>query len=114
MYASATYLTEALRSRKRRAELLRNDFPEVNDRARVVVVATDPALQGRELLADTMINYDLPSSRLRIEQRWGRLHRLGRERATTMLALRDTSGVDSAEEDLLVRHGFISPRDKLA
>jgi superfamily II DNA/RNA helicase len=74
-----------------------------------VAVATDLGLKGIELTADTIINYELPGSRLRIEQRWSRIDRVGREQRATMIALQDVSGVDPVEGELLRMHGFVSP-----
>lgn len=49
-----------------------------NDPAVVVLVATDAAGEGVNLQnANLMINYDLPWNPNRIEQRFGRIHRIG-------------------------------------
>jgi superfamily II DNA or RNA helicase len=58
--------------RRRAQEAFRND-PEV-----VVLVATDAAGEGINLQrAHLMVNYDLPWNPNRLEQRFGRIHRIG-------------------------------------
>lgn len=58
--------------RRKAQELFRND-PEV-----VVLVATDAAGEGVNLQnANLMVNYDLPWNPNRLEQRFGRIHRIG-------------------------------------
>jgi hypothetical protein len=58
--------------RRRTQEEFRND-PEV-----VVLVATDAAGEGVNLQnANLMVNYDLPWNPNRLEQRFGRIHRIG-------------------------------------
>jgi hypothetical protein len=50
----------------------------VNDKAVLVLVATDAAGEGINLQrAHLMVNYDLPWNPNRIEQRFGRIHRIG-------------------------------------
>ena len=61
----------------------RHDRREIQDRFRVdptvrVLVATDAAGEGVNLqVANLMVNYDLPWNPNRIEQRFGRIHRIG-------------------------------------
>ncbi len=51
-----------------------------NDPAVTILVATDAAGEGVNLQrANFMVNYDLPWSPNRIEQRFGRIHRIGQE-----------------------------------
>jgi len=58
--------------RRRTQEEFRND-PEV-----VVLIATDAAGEGVNLQnANLMVNYDLPWNPNRLEQRFGRIHRIG-------------------------------------
>ncbi len=58
--------------RRKAQELFRND-PEV-----LVLVATDAAGEGVNLQnANLMVNYDLPWNPNRLEQRFGRIHRIG-------------------------------------
>jgi len=64
----------------------RHDRKEIQDRFRVdplvqVLVATDAAGEGVNLqVANMMVNYDLPWNPNRIEQRFGRIHRIGQNR----------------------------------
>ncbi len=52
----------------------------LNDKATSVLVATDAAGEGINLQrAHLMINYDLPWNPNRLEQRFGRIHRIGQE-----------------------------------
>jgi superfamily II DNA or RNA helicase len=52
----------------------------VNDRDVLVLVATDAAGEGINLQrAHLMVNYDLPWNPNRIEQRFGRVHRIGQQ-----------------------------------
>ena len=58
--------------RRKAQELFRND-PEV-----LVLIATDAAGEGVNLQnANLMVNYDLPWNPNRLEQRFGRIHRIG-------------------------------------
>jgi SNF2 family DNA or RNA helicase len=64
----------------------RHDRKDIQDRFRVdptvqVLVATDAAGEGVNLqVANMMVNYDLPWNPNRIEQRFGRIHRIGQKR----------------------------------
>jgi len=64
----------------------RHDRRAIQDRFRVdpavrVLVATDAAGEGVNLqVANMMVNYDLPWNPNRIEQRFGRIHRIGQQR----------------------------------
>ncbi|MCG8556385.1 MAG: DEAD/DEAH box helicase, partial [Proteobacteria bacterium] len=68
----------------------REDRLEVQERFRqspevVVLVATDAACEGVNLQnANLLINYDLPWNPNRIEQRFGRIHRIGQDQVCTM------------------------------
>ncbi|MEP1122810.1 MAG: helicase-related protein [Ilumatobacter sp.] len=63
----------------------RHDRREIQDRFRVdptvrVLVATDAAGEGVNLqTANLMVNYDLPWNPNRLEQRFGRIHRIGQK-----------------------------------
>jgi len=63
----------------------RHDRRAIQDRFRVdpqvrVLVATDAAGEGVNLqVANMMVNYDLPWNPNRIEQRFGRIHRIGQQ-----------------------------------
>jgi AAA domain len=110
MRETAIYLSDALESRERPAARVTGERVvapgEDLEAGGAIVVATDAGLQGIELGTDTLLSYDLPRSRLRIEQRWGRVDRVGRDEPVTMLALRDLSAVDPVEDELLAVHGF--------
>ena len=66
-------------------EIRRHDRRSTQDRFRVdptvrVLVATDAAGEGVNLqVANMMVNYDLPWNPNRIEQRFGRIHRIGQQ-----------------------------------
>ncbi|QSG16348.1 DEAD/DEAH box helicase [Halapricum desulfuricans] len=58
-----------------------------------VLVSTDAMSEGRNLqFANIMVNYDLPWNPMRVEQRIGRIHRIGQKRRVYIfnMALRDT------------------------
>ena len=85
------YVTQRVRDELGRPEsvetihggMRREERREVQDRFRVdplvrVLVATDAAGEGVNLqVANLMVNYDLPWNPNRIEQRFGRIHRIG-------------------------------------
>jgi superfamily II DNA or RNA helicase len=87
------YVAERIRNELGRAEAVvtihggmkREDRKFVQDRFRVdptvrVLVATDAAGEGVNLqVANLMVNYDLPWNPNRIEQRFGRIHRIGQK-----------------------------------
>ena len=112
MRETAIYVDEALNSRDQVSVRVEGEQTDL-ERARAIgtagaiVVATDAGIQGFELATDTILNYDLPRSRIRMQHRWGRIDRIGREQPATMLAIRDTSEVDPIEDELLRLHGFI-------
>jgi superfamily II DNA or RNA helicase len=63
------------RDDRRKAEALFRSDPEVR-----VLVATDAAGEGINLQnANLMVNYDLPWNPNRLEQRFGRIHRIGQQ-----------------------------------
>lgn len=58
-----------------------------------VMVSTDSMSEGRNLqFCNVMVNYDLPWNPMRVEQRIGRVHRIGQDRRVYIfnLALKDT------------------------
>ena len=93
-----TYLQERIVAELGRPEAVvvihggikRHDRREIQDRFRVdptarVMVATDAAGEGVNLqVANLMVNYDLPWNPNRIEQRFGRIHRIGQSRPCHM------------------------------
>ncbi len=63
------------RDERRRIQALFRSDPEVR-----VLVATDAAGEGVNLQnANLMVNYDLPWNPNRLEQRFGRIHRIGQQ-----------------------------------
>ncbi len=93
-----TYLEERITAELGRPEAVvvihggikRHDRRTIQDRFRVdptvrVMVATDAAGEGVNLqVANLMVNYDLPWNPNRIEQRFGRIHRIGQDRPCHM------------------------------
>ncbi len=89
-----TYVAERIAAELGRPEAVvmihggvkRHDRKDIQDRFRVdptvqVLVATDAAGEGVNLqVANMMVNYDLPWNPNRIEQRFGRIHRIGQSR----------------------------------
>jgi SNF2 family DNA or RNA helicase len=72
-------------------EELRNEVP--------VMLATDVGGEGRNLqFANVLVNYDLPWNPMKIEQRIGRLHRIGQMREVRVFSL---CARGSAEERIL-------------
>lgn len=72
-------------------ELLRDEVP--------VMLATDVGGEGRNLqFANVLVNYDLPWNPMKIEQRIGRLHRIGQTREVRVFSL---CARGSAEERIL-------------
>jgi superfamily II DNA or RNA helicase len=65
-----------VRERRLEIQALFNNDPEV-----VVLIATDAASEGVNLQKATnlMVNYDLPWNPNRLEQRFGRIHRIGQQ-----------------------------------
>ena len=64
----------------KREERKKNQELFTNDKDVYVLLATDAAGEGVNLqCANLMINYDLPWNPNRIEQRFGRIHRIGQE-----------------------------------
>ena len=67
-----------------------------------MLVTTDVTSEGASLeFIDVSVNYDLPSQGLRVQQRLGRLLRLGRTSPLTVLNLRDESRSLPWEEEAL-------------
>jgi len=73
----------------------------IQDRECVVLVATDAAGEGLNLQrANLMVNYDLPWNPNRIEQRFGRIHRIGQREVCHLWNLVAT---DTREGDVFLR-----------
>lgn len=83
----------------------------VNDPECRILVATDAAGEGLNLQrADLMVNYDLPWNPNRIEQRFGRIHRIGQKR---MCFLWNMVAANTREGDVYTRLlGKIDTMDK--
>jgi superfamily II DNA or RNA helicase len=73
----------------------------VQDKGVIVLVATDAAGEGINLpQAHLMVNYDLPWNPNRIEQRFGRIHRIGQRQVCHLWNL---VAEDTREGDVFVR-----------
>ena len=67
-----------------------------------VMVSTESGAEGRNLqFCHQLINYDLPWNPMRVEQRIGRLHRLGQERDVTIFNLSCNETIEAHVIDLL-------------
>ncbi|MEX1018172.1 MAG: SNF2-related protein [Litorilinea sp.] len=77
------------------------DSPEAGVR---VMVSTESGAEGRNLqFCSRLINYDLPWNPMRVEQRIGRLHRLGQTQDVTIFNLSCNETIESHVIDLLAR-----------
>jgi SNF2 family DNA or RNA helicase len=69
-----------------------------------VLVSTESGAEGRNLqFCHQLINYDLPWNPMRVEQRIGRLHRLGQENDVTIFNLSCHETIEAHIIDLLAR-----------
>jgi len=69
-----------------------------------VMVSTESGAEGRNLqFCNQLINFDLPWNPMRVEQRIGRLHRLGQESDVTILNLSCNETIEAHIIDLLAR-----------
>ena len=69
-----------------------------------VMVSTESGAEGRNLqFCHQLINYDLPWNPMRVEQRIGRLHRLGQEHDVTIFNLSCNETIEAHVLDLLAR-----------
>ncbi|HEY0691752.1 MAG TPA: helicase-related protein [Kribbella sp.] len=78
-----------------------------------VIVTTDAGNEGIDLqAAQVLINYDIPWSLVRLEQRMGRIHRVGQEREVFLYNLIAT---DTREGDTLLRllDNFVTAANEL-
>jgi superfamily II DNA or RNA helicase len=78
-----------------------------------VIVTTDAGNEGIDLqAAQVLINYDIPWSLVRLEQRMGRIHRVGQEREVFLYNLVAT---DTREGDTLLRllDNFVTAANEL-
>ena len=68
-----------------------------------VLLATDAAGEGINLhIAPYQINYDIPWSPLKLEQRYGRIHRYGQKRAAIVYNITITGSLDDKVVDKLL------------
>lgn len=73
-----------------------------------LLALSDGVTQGLDLaFAHHVIHYDLPEGRLRLEERWGRLDRVGQKDTVHGYVLRDSRQSIEAEEQLFRDRGFI-------
>jgi SNF2 family DNA or RNA helicase len=76
---------------------------ETEEGARVLV-STESGAEGRNLqFCHQLINYDLPWNPMRVEQRIGRLHRLGQEKDVTIFNLSCHETIEAHIIELLAR-----------
>ena len=69
-----------------------------------VMVSTESGAEGRNLqFCHQLINYDLPWNPMRVEQRIGRLHRLGQEKDVTIFNLSCNETIEAHVIELLAR-----------
>lgn len=69
-----------------------------------VLVSTESGAEGRNLqFCHQLINYDLPWNPMRVEQRIGRLHRLGQEHDVTIFNLSCNETIEAHVINLLAR-----------
>jgi SNF2 family DNA or RNA helicase len=69
-----------------------------------VMVSTESGAEGRNLqFCHQLINYDLPWNPMRVEQRIGRLHRLGQENDVTIFNLSCNETIEAHVIELLAR-----------
>jgi superfamily II DNA or RNA helicase len=88
-----------------RREFMRGEFQ--------VIVTTDAGNEGIDLqAAHVLVNYDIPWSLVRLEQRMGRIHRVGQERDVFLYNLVAT---DTREGDTLMRllDNFVTAANEL-
>jgi len=69
-----------------------------------VLVSTESGAEGRNLqFCNVMINYDLPWNPMKLEQRIGRIHRLGQQREVFVFNLAAKGTIEERILDLLTR-----------
>ncbi len=80
------------------------DADEENGSGPRVMISTESGAEGRNLqFCHQLINYDLPWNPMRVEQRIGRLHRLGQHREVTIFNLSCNETIEAHVIDLLAR-----------
>ena len=100
---AATGFHGGLDIRQKEAAIVHFRTPEPEGGARVLV-STESGAEGRNLqFCHQLINYDLPWNPMRVEQRIGRLHRLGQEHDVTIFNLSCNETIEAHVLDLLAR-----------
>lgn len=99
----ATGFHGGLDIQQKEAAIVHFRTPEREGGARVLV-STESGAEGRNLqFCHQLINYDLPWNPMRVEQRIGRLHRLGQEHDVTIFNLSCNETIEAHVLDLLAR-----------
>jgi SNF2 family DNA or RNA helicase len=74
------------------------------DNSSSILISTDSGAEGRNLqFARYLINFDFPWNPMKVEQRIGRIHRLGQERETLIMNLCSAGTIEEHIVDLLLR-----------
>lgn len=72
------------------------------------LILTDGASEGLSLTeTHLVVHYDLPETVAQMEQRWGRVDRVGQPETVHAYGLRDVTRSLESEEQLLTLHGFL-------
>ena len=107
---TAEYLMSSLEDLNIAVYVLTGSFSENERRMRLdlfrngggILISTDAMHEGVALqFVDEALNYDLPVSPIKLEQRWSRFLRVGRKSEFRMGFMRDRSGALIWEKDLL-------------
>jgi len=110
--STATYLVSSIESIGKSAYWVTGAVPFAERAQRLegfrtaggILVGTDSVLEGIDLqYVDECVNFDLPTTSQRLEQRWTRFMRFGRTKELRMVFLRDESGKFGWEEELWKR-----------
>jgi SNF2 family DNA or RNA helicase len=93
-----------IRQKEAAVQAFRGDPDEGDDPGVRVMVSTESGAEGRNLqFCHQLINYDLPWNPMRVEQRIGRLHRLGQVNDVTIFNLSCNETIESHIIELLAR-----------
>jgi superfamily II DNA or RNA helicase len=114
---TAAYVAEILADSGLNVQVLTGSMPadqrlwavnEWTDSAGALIL-TDGASEGLALSsAHIAVHYDLPELATQMEQRWGRLDRIGQRETVQAYAFRDVRVTLESEEELLGAHGFVA------
>ena len=92
-----------IRQKEAAVKLFRGD-EDSGDKGVRVMVSTESGAEGRNLqFCHQLINFDLPWNPMRVEQRIGRLHRLGQQKDVTIFNLSCNETIESHLIELLAR-----------